>query len=135
MVAMNAHTRKRQRREARRAAAAEARSIYKDEVLGIRIERLRPGGGKDRLRVVWDVDADPFLALIGLDRLRRNVLHNLEESLVVECRVSGLSWDEIGDAFEQSGEAVRKRQPEADGLAEQVIAQARAQVAAEERSA
>lgn len=121
---MNSYQRKRQRREQRKTAAAMKRTIASDALFGVRVERLRPSGGRDRLRVVWDPDPDPWVALVALDRLHRSVLRDLEQSLVFELRLDGFSWDEIADAWNQTGQAFRRRHPDVDAQVAKVIADA-----------
>lgn len=122
MFSMKASTVKKRRKAQARVAAEQRRTVFRDEEFGIRLERDSPSGGRDRLRVVWQVDAQPFLALMALDRLRKGTLHALEESLVSECRIDGLSWDDIGFFLGISGTAARKRWPGVDAAVEELLA-------------
>lgn len=97
--------RKRALRDRRREGLATARESGSDEGFGIKLGT----GRADRMQVTWSMDHDPFLALMGLGRLRE-YLSAFEVELVAKCRYqSGLSWDEIGWAVGVSGEALRKR--------------------------
>lgn len=101
---MDAKQRKAQIRAGRREAAQRARALWSQEEFGLRILQRRQGA-----RVQWDVPADNFVALMGLDRLRRLVVDGMEVELVTAMRLDGESWEDIGWALGVSGEAVRKR--------------------------
>lgn len=102
-------TRRKQRREAQRAALVAAQeNPLADPVFGIDVAPWR-GHGQYRLRVKWLVDRDPFHALMALTRLRKLHLSAVEQTLVTEARDAGVSWEDIGFALGVSGEAARKR--------------------------
>lgn len=112
---MKANTRKKELRAARAAKVAEARETWREEEFGLTVAEKR-----GRARLTWDVDRDPFIALMSLDRLRSVVLPQLEAELVVQLRLSGVAWEEIGWALGTSGEAVRKKHARADAQAEEL---------------
>jgi hypothetical protein len=95
------------RREARdRVIAARSdHSGVSDSTYGM---TLRPNGPGGRLQLRWTVDPYPYHALCALPYVR-NALLGVEQQLVREARAAGISWDELGFALDQSGEAVRRR--------------------------
>jgi hypothetical protein len=101
---MDARTRKRLNREARATRVKNAREVWGEEEFGLSMTQHRSGA-----RVTWNVDRDPFIALMSLDRMRRVVLDGLEVELVLQLRMAGESWEDIGVALDVSGEAIRKR--------------------------
>jgi len=80
-----------------------------DSAFGIAVTRIRPGGGRERLQIKWNVDDESWVALMGLHRLRKGVLAPLERELVEQLREEGFSWADIGRLLEVTGEAVRLR--------------------------
>lgn len=121
---MKASTRKRQIRERRRQVLEEARTLWHNEEMGVRLEEVPPKGGRGaaRQRITWTTDSDPFVTLMGLTRAR-GVLREFEHSYVVQARLAGVAWDEIGWALEITGSAARKRWPEVDAEAEALLAE------------
>ena len=114
---MDASSRRKQLRQARRTKIEHARDVGSQAEFGLTITERRSG-----LRVQWDVDRDSFVALLALHRLRDGLLAQLEQELVAGLRLQGVSWEEIGWALGVSGEAARKRLRAAEELAERLAA-------------
>lgn len=97
------------KRDRRRAAAENMREVWSDEDFGLRLEVSERG----RTRVSWSLDPDPAMSCLALPRFRA-LLDEIEREAVLELRVAGDSWDEIGWFLGINGESVRRRHQQAE---------------------
>lgn len=96
-------------RKRRSEARAAAREVYGAGELGLQLTQ-RPNG---RLRLQWDVDADPSMALFAVGHVHALVDLVVHE-LVLALREEGESWADIGELLDITGEAARRRWYELD---------------------
>jgi len=90
---------------------AQRDSAEKGDVFGL---SLGMNGRYRRAEVRWLIDADPMIALMGLNALRAELLAPLEADLVLAGRRAGLSWDDLGWCVGLTRTAMMKRHPDAD---------------------
>ncbi len=93
----------------RRADGAEDRPEWRQNLFGISVVSIAPGGGRKRDQVRWTIPDDPFEALMGATHLRSELLATVELECVQECRSLGVAWESIGYALAITGEAARLR--------------------------
>lgn len=97
-------TKKRTHRERRRERVENLHASAELSDFGIRYERQASG----REVVRWWLDRDPYLALLALPYVRQ-LLDEVERSLVISLREQGFSWEELGWSLNITGEAARRR--------------------------
>lgn len=119
---MKASTARRRKAQQTRATRDETRTLYNDAEFRIRYETFRHGG-RERWR--WSLDEQPeaFIGLMALHRFRQH-LEEVERGYVLAARVEGIAWEEIGWALGVSRDTIRKRWPDVDAEAEQLLEEA-----------
>jgi hypothetical protein len=92
------------KRDRRRLAVGQAREVWADEEFGLSLDQAPSG----RVRLRWDVDDDPGISLLAIERLR-GLLDVITEESVLTMRSEGGSWADIGWYLGITGEACRHR--------------------------